>query len=309
MSEPHLAAAFEAQRDMLWGLAYRMTGVAADADDVVQETFLRALERPPPDTTRELAPWLTRVAMNLARDRLRKRKRALETYVGPWLPEPAREAGFEALGVSGLITRESASFAYLLALEVLTPLQRGVLVLREVLDLSTRETAAALETTEASVRTTLHRARQALAKARGASEAGDPAARIDRHRAAMAGLMRALATQDLEAVQAALAADVKVTTDAGGEFAAATRVLTGADRAAAFLLGVMAKRKGVACVSEVRVNGGVGYYFESDVGHARHAPRQLLTLEADGRSRPTRLWVVLSSAKLDRLAAGLAAGA
>src|SRR5688572_5843666 len=76
----------EPHRRLLWSLCYRMTGVAADADDLVQETFVRALTAPPADRSRDLAPWLVRVAMNASRDVLRRRKR--EGYVGPWLPSP-----------------------------------------------------------------------------------------------------------------------------------------------------------------------------------------------------------------------------
>src|SRR5207344_2759291 len=81
-----VATAFRRHERFLWGLCYRMTGSAADADDLVQDTFARALERPPRDLEHSVRPWLTRVAVNLARDSLRRRKRS--EYVGPWLPEP-----------------------------------------------------------------------------------------------------------------------------------------------------------------------------------------------------------------------------
>src|SRR6185295_12271247 len=83
---PALSAAFAADRRFLWGLCYRLTGSAADADDLVQETFVRAMERPPPRTDEPARPWLVRVATNLGRDLLRRRKR--RGYVGPWLPSP-----------------------------------------------------------------------------------------------------------------------------------------------------------------------------------------------------------------------------
>src|SRR5262249_9608157 len=135
-----------------------------DADDLVQETMLRAIEKPPPDSN-EMRPWLVRVAMNLARDHLRRRKR--RAYVGPWLPSPvdddALEIPVEAAGAEGRYDLlESASLAFLLALEALSPKQRAVLLLIDVFDYSVRETAEALGLSESNVKTTHHRARRAL---------------------------------------------------------------------------------------------------------------------------------------------------
>src|SRR3954470_5840996 len=157
---------YEANRRLLWGLVYRMTGDAAEADDVVQETFVRALASPPRDTSEPWRPWLVRVAMNIARDRLRRRPRG---YPGPWLPTPIADDGSLGEGQSSSeaspATRydvvESVTFAFLVALEALTPAQRAVLLLRDVVDYSTSETAAALGMTEANVKVSLHRARAA----------------------------------------------------------------------------------------------------------------------------------------------------
>ena len=149
-----LAGAFAAERTFLWGLCYRMTGCAADAEDIVQETFTRALERPPARTSDPWRPWLVRVAMNLARDQLRRRRR--QRYIGPWLPspietgdevavpavEPALAGGDTTAGRYDVL--ESVSFAFLIALEALTPQQRAVLLLRCVFDYDVRETAFAL---------------------------------------------------------------------------------------------------------------------------------------------------------------------
>src|SRR5262249_47728960 len=150
-----------------------LTGSAADAEDLVQSTFERALLRPPKDLDRELRPWLVRVAMNLGRDLLRKRKR--RPYKGPWLPSPL-ETGSEASPPSFELELptgespearydwlESVSFAFLLALEALTPTQRAVLILRDVFDYSVAETAAALGLSAANVKTSHHRARRAMA--------------------------------------------------------------------------------------------------------------------------------------------------
>src|SRR6185436_15707102 len=169
-----LEQSFKDDERFLWGLCYRLTGSAADADDLVQETFVRALERPPRDQTEPLRPWLVRVAMNLGRDLLRRRKR--RSYVGPWLPSPIETADEEAPPaheptIDGRLTTEgrydlleSVSFAFLLALEALTPQQRAVLLLMDVFDYSVREAARALTMSEPNVKTTHHRARRVMAR-------------------------------------------------------------------------------------------------------------------------------------------------
>ncbi|HLK36830.1 MAG TPA: sigma-70 family RNA polymerase sigma factor, partial [Polyangiaceae bacterium] len=139
-----VVAAFNEHRRLLWGLGYRMTGSAADADDVLQETFVRFVERPPVRMADPLKPWLVHVAMNVARDTLRRRKR--RGYVGPWLPTPVESTddlaqSSEAPGDARYELRESASYAFLVALEALQPRQRAVLLLRDVLDYSVQETA------------------------------------------------------------------------------------------------------------------------------------------------------------------------
>jgi RNA polymerase sigma factor (sigma-70 family) len=156
-------AVYREHGQFVWGLCYRMTGSATDADDLLQETFARALASPPRDTGAPWRPWLVRVAVNLARDRLRRRKRT--PYVGPWLPAPI-ETGEQAAEDPdpehryGLL--ESVTFAFLMACEALTPRQRAVLLLRDVLDYSVEETARALAMGIPNVKTTHHRARAAM---------------------------------------------------------------------------------------------------------------------------------------------------
>src|SRR5262249_44906179 len=136
-------------------------------EDLVQDTFERALRAPPDDTARNLRPWLARVAVNLSCDHLRRRKAA--PYRGTWLPEPVPTEApqgkpSERPPHARYDLLQSATFAFLLALEALTPSQRAVLLLRDVFDYSVRETAEALELSEPNVKTTLHRARQTMSE-------------------------------------------------------------------------------------------------------------------------------------------------
>src|SRR5688500_17109335 len=215
----HAAAAreFQAHRQFLWGLCYRMTGSAADADDLVQETFVRAIERPPADIRGGWRPWLSRVAANLSIDALRRRKR--REYIGPWLPAPI-DTGDEAsppaheIAAADMSTEhrydliESVSVAFLLALEHLTPRQRAVLILRDVFDYTVQETARALDLTQANVKVTHHRARQAM------KEYEEHGLRPTReHQARTADRLReflgCLQNQDVAGVEAMLAKDAR----------------------------------------------------------------------------------------------------
>src|SRR6266850_894172 len=165
------AQTFDEHKHFLWGVCYRMTGSAADAEDIVQDTFVRALEKPPANMQAPLRPWLVKVALNLSRDQLRRRRR--REYLGPWLPSPVITEGdgqFQAdeatapemSPVARYDLLESVTLAFLLALEALTPAQRAVLLLRDVFDYSTSETAKTLQMTEINVKVTLHRARRIM---------------------------------------------------------------------------------------------------------------------------------------------------
>ncbi len=227
-SFPELDAAISAHGRELWGLCYRMTGVAADADELVQETWLRAMENPPPDLDRPLRPWLVRVAANLARDRVRRRRRL--AYVGPWLPAPVDEQ--TPSPEQAQLQRESVSYAWLLAAEALTPNQRAVMLLRDVYELSVRETAQVMGISEGSVKVTLHRARKALS----AEDPGPPLTG-DQQQAALADfaeLMGLLASGQVDAARAVMVQDARLVSDGGGVVNAARVPLVGIERITRF---------------------------------------------------------------------------
>lgn len=301
-----LEDAFKADRRFLWGLCYRLTGSAADADDIVQETFVRAVERPPQRIETSWRPWLVRVALNLGRDLLRQRRR--RAYIGPWLPSPIEtEEGdppaYEPY-VDGTVTTEgrydlmeSVSFAFLLALEALTPKQRAVLLLMDVFDYSVRDTAEALGISAANVKTTHHRARRAM-------EAYDrerrpPTRQLqDQTREALGRFVTALTGQDVAAVEALLTESVRAVSDGGGEYFAARVPLFGPRRVARFHWNISRRRLARANFAVRLVNGVPALVGEFRDYHRGEPPRMVLLCDVDRDGRITRLYSVVASRKL-----------
>ncbi|GMU03823.1 sigma-70 family RNA polymerase sigma factor [Corallococcus caeni] len=299
-------AAREHER-FLWGLCYRMTGVAADADDLVQEVYARALAAPP-ERLDTLRPWLTRVAVNLARDHLRRRRR--EGYIGPWLPSPV-ETGDEEVPPSAEASLpgggstegryellESVSFAFLLALEALSPKQRAVLLLRDVFDYSVLEVAEALRMSEANVKVVHHRARAAMASYDQARciPTRDVQART---RAALEAFLGALVTGDVAAAEALLASDVRALTDGGGKVRAAQVPIVGAQRVVLFLRRLMEMR-GPPKAWEVRMLNGLPAVVSVYAPGADPllALRTVIRVDVDANGRIHALHSVLEDRKL-----------
>jgi len=297
---------FDEHRRFLWGLSYRMTGSAADADDVVQDTFVRAIEHPPRRTDEPLRPWLVKVALNLSRDVLRRRKR--REYVGPWLPSPIDTSDEPAPpshepvidGRQTLEDRydllESVSMAFLVALEKLTPRQRAVLLLRDVFDYSVKETADALDLSEPNVKTTHHRARQAMA-------AYDAARRVpttdvqDASRRALFQFLERLQANDVAGVEALLAEDARTTTDGGGEFRSALRTIIGRDKVARFYLAVANIGQGKTA-RLLMLNGLPAVVVDTEIVPPRVAPRSIVQVDVDPAGRIRHVYVVSATAKL-----------
>lgn len=316
--------AFRSERKRLWALAYRMTGSGAEADDLVQEAFLRLASVPNERFPDSPAAWLFRVTTHLALDALRRRRR--RRYVGPWLPTPIsseggadsesdREIAGASLAVAPAalaatptdpVTRyelmESATIAFLLALEALSPRQRAALLLRDAFGRSAAETANLLGTSEGNVRVLHLRARRALADYDGARCVPTRATR-ERHRAALEQLLAALEADDLDAVVRLLAPDVQTLTDSGGEFTAVARPLVGADAVARlYLVAARHRREGGTRTRWLEVNGLPAVLI--DVLHPvrRQAPRSLIHLELDAEGKIGAIHAVLTPRKLGHLA-------
>jgi RNA polymerase sigma-70 factor, ECF subfamily len=301
-----IADAFRAHERYLWGLAYRMTGSAADADDVVQEAFARAIERPPARADLPLRPWLAAVALNLARDALRARKR--RAYVGPWLPAAVDSSELDAIDMPGDAAgaearydlAESASFAFLVALEELSAQQRAVLILRDVLDHSVLETAGVLGLSESNVKTTHHRARHAM-KAYDEHRRPFTRALADETRATLERFVAALLTGDVAAAEALVVREARALSDGGGEYTAALRPIEGRDRVVRFLAGVRQKAGGPASFQFRSVNHLPALVVELDEVRDRFAPRFVMRCDVDAEGRIRAVHLVVASPKLARV--------
>jgi len=222
-------AAFVRHRNLLFTVAYEMLGSAADAEDVLQETWLR-WARADREDVRDPRAFLVRIVTRQALNRLRTLARRREEYVGPWLPEPLLTAPDVAEDVA---LAESVSTAMLLVLETLTPAERAVFVLREVFDLDYDEIAAAVDKSPAAVRQIAHRAREHVAARR-------PRASVTgaQREAVVERFLAAASTGDLQGLMDVLAPDVVLITDGGGVKKAALRPIHGRDKVLRFLVAV-----------------------------------------------------------------------
>ena len=238
--------AFAAHRNLLFTVAYEMLGSAADAEDVLQETWLRwaGVDL---DTVRDQRAYLVRITTRQALSRLRTLRRRKESYVGPWLPEPLLTALDVAEDVE---LADSVSMAMLLVLETLTPTERAVFVLREVFDLEYDEIAEAVDKSPAAVRQIAHRARAHVA-ARRPRGVVSPA----ETRAALAAFQRAAETGDLQGLLDILAPDVVFLGDGGGVVQAVQAPVVGAGRVARLLALGLGRIAATASLQPVQVNG------------------------------------------------------
>ncbi|MCB7135926.1 RNA polymerase sigma-70 factor [Cellulosimicrobium marinum] len=274
---------FVTHRNLLFTVAYEMLGSAADAEDVVQDAWLRwsAVD---PHEVRDARAYLVRVVTRQALNRLRTVARRREDYVGEWLPEPLLTTPDVADDVE---LAESVSLAMLTVLETLRPAERAVFVLREVFDVPYDEIAEALDRTPAAVRQIAHRARDHVAARR-------PRVRVDHteQRAVVDRFLAALATGDVQGLLDVLAPDVVLLADGGGVVTAARRPIVGADRIARYLVGGLAKERGTVVAHPAWVNGAPGLRLEVDGALAGAVG---IVVE-DGRI--TRLFGVANPAKL-----------
>ena len=247
--------AFQEHRKLLFGVAYRMVGSAADAEDLVQETYLRWRQAPRDEITSPRA-YLTTIVTRLAIDQLKSARAQRETYVGPWLPEPVHDAPAPD---DPAAFAESLSIAFLVMLERLAPVERAALLLRDVFEYEYAELAAVLGKSEANCRQIVRRARERVADRRPRFVPS----REERDRLAVQ-FMAAVRTGDMAGLLGALSENVTLLSDGGGKVAAATQPIVGPDRVVRFLLGLMKKAPPSFAARPVEVNGEPGFILTVD---------------------------------------------
>jgi RNA polymerase sigma-70 factor (ECF subfamily) len=300
MSSP--AESFEPYRRRLLGLAYRMLGSMADAEDAVQETYLRwhAADR---DNVSDPRAFLMTTTTRICLDMLTSARARHEEYVGPWLPEPVFDTAALAPDRRTELA-EDLSIALLLTLDRLSPLERAAFLLHDVFDFSFTEVATTLERSEAACRKLATRARthvRAL-RPRGATTPPVAPGQINaKHAQLLSAFAAATQSGDLNALTQLLASDVRIVTDGGGKVRAALDVIEGADRAARFLVDVTRKRPGAwwrenFTVRFATVNGLPGVIVDGPEG-----PVQTSAFEIEG-DVIRALYVVRNTDKLRHLA-------
>ena len=268
--------AFADHRNLLFSIAYRILGSAADAEDVVQDAWFKwsADDR---SQVSDPKAYLARIASNLSMERLRSTRRQRETYVGPWLPEPILTESDTAEDVAAA---ESVSMAMLVVLETLSPIERAVFVLKEVFDFSFGEIAEAIERSEAAVRQAGHRAREHVRARRPRFESD----RIKK-REATERFFAATTGGDINRLMELLAPDVTLWTDGGGKVRQAMRPILGAANVARWLAGASSRPYEGVEISDmtaevVEINGGPGIVMR---GAGRVIATITVDLDADGR--------------------------
>jgi RNA polymerase sigma-70 factor (ECF subfamily) len=238
---------FTDNRGLLFSVAYRLTGSVADAEDIVQDSWLR-WSATDADTVRAPVPYLVKTVTNLALNQLTSARARRETYVGTWLPEPLLTSSDAAEEVE---MADTVSMAMLVVLESLSPLERAVFVLGDVFGYGHAEIAQMLDRDPAAVRQLAHRARQHV-EARRPRYATDDATRAD----VVARFLAACNGADLGELMAVLAPEVTAWADGGGKVSAARRPVVGADNVARWMLGVLAKTDAQGMVVEpTMING------------------------------------------------------
>jgi RNA polymerase sigma-70 factor (ECF subfamily) len=283
-NRPHEGDPLAPYRGRLLGLAYRMLGSRSDAEDIVQDAYLRFAGAQDVDNPEA---FLVTVVTRLCLDRLKSARAQREIYVGPWLPEPV----FDAEGLSPDAATELAddlSFALLLALDRLSPLERAAFLLHDVFDLQFSEVARMIDRTETACRQLATRARRAVRDARPA-----PSATPYNHARLLSAFSEAVASGDVSRLAGLLREDAIAMTDGGGRKTAALNPIKGADKIARFFISLAAKSADLDIrIEPTMINGSVGalLYVDGEIDHS-------LSMAIDGE-RIAAIYIVRNPDKL-----------
>lgn len=281
---------FEEHRKLLFGIAYRMLGTVMDAQDMVQDTFLR-WQQTPHEEVNSARAWLTTVITRLCINHLKSARVQRETYFGPWLPEPL-VAERESQPVENAQLADSLSLAFLVLLETLTPTERAVFILREVLNCEFSEIAPIVKRSEVNCRQILVRARKHVEERRPRFDASPEQAEE-----LMLQFQRAVINGEIENLLSILASDVVLMSDGGGKAPALSKPLRGAESLARLVVGARRRFDSkTEQVKKVTVNGLPGLVsFEGD-----RAVRVTAFGISDGRIHA--LFIITNPDKLRHLA-------
>lgn len=258
MTQPSTTAAFEAVRPRLFGLAYRMVGSRADAEDIVQEAYVR-WHQAEQGSIQNPEAWLVTATTRLALDRLRRLKTEREAYTGPWLPEPI--VSHQPMPDHNLALASDLSIAMLTLLETLAPEERAAFLLHDVFDVDYGRIASILDRTEAACRQMIHRARERVRGNRRRFDA-DPEAK----RALLETFVAATEAADEAALLALFTPGAVWTADGGGKTAAAPRPIVGLENVVRLILGLRKKWLAERVLEIGVVNGEPGLLVR-DAGH------------------------------------------
>lgn len=279
-------AAFEQERSRLFGVAYRMLGSAADAEDVLQDAFLRWRGAEAQAQARSAQAYLMTVVTRLCLDRLKSAQAQREVYFGPWLPEPVLTQPDDAAAQAEM--NESISLAFLTLLERLNPIERAVFLLRAVFDYEYAEIAEFVDKSEAACR-------QIFSRAQGFVRDNRPrrAATPEAHRAVLQSFLAALSNGDVSGITTLLHESVVAYGDGGGKAFAAARPVMGVDLVARFMLGLRKLLPAQFAPSVEVVNGEAALVIRSPAGVF-----STLSIETDGE----RIYAIRSVVNPDKLA-------
>jgi RNA polymerase sigma-70 factor (ECF subfamily) len=279
---------FEELSRRLFGIAYRMIGTTADAEDIVQEAYLR-WHQANPDEIRSAEAWLVSVVTRLSIDKLRKASIERESYIGPWLPEPLL-ASTSPTPEEALETASDLSMAFMVLLERLAPIERAAFLLHDVFDCAYPMIAHILRKSEAACRQVVHRARERVRNEQPRFKASDAA-----RRSLINQFMAAADAGDDVTLLSLFARDATLTSDGGGVVPAARRVVHGRSRIARLYL-LLSQKLGSRLVKEIStINGESGVIMYLD-----GTPFATISFELDGKTI-TALYTVLNPRKLRRL--------